>query len=83
MGTPRRHGPTERLPDMVRPGCAFNEWAKGSFLEDPAKRDVTTIALSILHGAAVTLRLSSLRTQGVPVPESARRILPLERERLP
>jgi trans-AT polyketide synthase, acyltransferase and oxidoreductase domains len=61
---------------------AFNEWVKGSFLEDPANRNVTTVALNILHGAAVTLRLSTLRTQGVTVPESARRIVPLERDDL-
>jgi len=44
---------------------AFNEWAKGSFLEDPANRKVVTIALNLLHGAAVIMRLNALKCQGL------------------
>jgi trans-AT polyketide synthase, acyltransferase and oxidoreductase domains len=57
---------------------AFNEWVKGSFLEKPAQRGVVVVALNILYGAAVCLRASALRCQGVRVPSSALRLAPLE-----
>jgi PfaD family protein len=44
---------------------AFNEWAKGSFLEEPRNRTVVTVALNLMYGAAVTLRQAQLRSQGV------------------
>ena len=44
---------------------AFNEWAKGSFLEEPKNRTVVTVALNLLYGAAITLRRGQLRAQGV------------------
>jgi PfaD family protein len=44
---------------------AFNEWAKGSFLEKPEGRNVVPIALNILLGAAVLARANMLRAQGV------------------
>ena len=47
---------------------AFNEWAKGSFLEQPANRRVVTVALNLLYGAALTTRLGQLRAQGVGLP---------------
>jgi PfaD family protein len=47
---------------------AFNEWTKGTFLEEPRNRRVATVALNILHGAAVLSRVHVLRLQGYPVP---------------
>ena len=44
---------------------AFNEWARGSFLEQPKNRTVVTVALNLLYGAAVALRQAQLRSQGV------------------
>jgi PfaD family protein len=44
---------------------AFNEWVKGSFLEKSSNRKAVNVSLNLLHGAAVMLRLSALRTQGV------------------
>lgn len=58
---------------------AFNEWTKGTFLGTPANRDVVTVAYNILYGAAVMLRINSLRNQGFPVPNEALRIPPRER----
>ncbi len=60
---------------------AFNQWAKGSFLEDPAERRTVTVAANLLFGAAVAVRASWLRNQGVAVPSEAAvfRPLPLER----
>ena len=44
---------------------AFNEWAKGSFLEAPENRDAVTVAYNLLAGAAALTRLHALRCQGV------------------
>ena len=49
---------------------AFNEWAKGSFLDEPENRSVVTVALNILHGAALLTRVNALRSQGVKPPRS-------------
>lgn len=56
---------------------AFNEWVKGSFLEDWKKRDVVTIARNIMFGAALLQRTTALERQGIPVPAEVRRFEPL------
>ena len=53
---------------------AFNEWAKGSFLEDWENRDVVTVARNILYGAAVLQRANALAQQGIAVSSKVRRI---------
>jgi len=55
---------------------AFNQWAKGSFLEDPAERRTVTVAANLLFGAAVAVRASLLRSQGVAVPPEAAELRP-------
>jgi PfaD family protein len=57
---------------------AFNEWAKGSFLERPENRKVVTVALNLLYGAAVLLRAAGLRAQGFRLPPGCPRVVPLE-----
>ncbi len=42
---------------------AFNEWTRGSFLEDVTQRKVVTVAYNILFGAAVLLRANQLKQQ--------------------
>ena len=49
---------------------AFNGWVKGSFLEEPEERSVVTVALNILHGAALLTRINALRSQGVQTPRA-------------
>ncbi len=49
---------------------AFNVWAKKSFLEDPAERDVQQIGLNLMEGAALVTRAQQLRSVGVAVPSS-------------
>lgn len=44
---------------------AFNEWAKGSFLEQAKNRDVVTVALNLMYGSAIALRQMQLRSQGL------------------
>lgn len=57
---------------------AFNEWARGSFLESPARRQVVTVGLNLLHGAAVLLRTQALRMQGAALPAGFPDPRPLE-----
>ncbi len=56
---------------------AFNQWVKGSFLENPDHRDVTTVAMNLLVGACVAARAGWIRSQGVALPESAGRFSPM------
>lgn len=58
---------------------AFNEWTRGSFLQQPANRQVATVAYNLLYGAAVMMRINALRSQGFPVPMEALRVPPRER----
>ena len=50
---------------------AFNAWAAGSFLADPAHRTVTQVANNLMEGAAVLTRAQQFRTFGVAVPPEA------------
>ena len=61
---------------------AFNEWARGSFLEAPERRDVVTLGLNLLVGAAALARAGWLRAQGVSLPRAARRFVPRDRAEL-
>jgi len=42
---------------------AFNEWVRGSFLEEITQRKVVTVAYNILFGAAVLQRVNQLKQQ--------------------
>ena len=57
---------------------AFNEWTKGSWLAEPAARNISTVALNILYGAAVIARINNLRTQGVTLTNQVARVEPQE-----
>src|SRR5579864_3144463 len=61
---------------------AFNEWTKGTFLEQPRNRRVVTVALNLLYGAALCQRLHWLRCQGVTLPEEWTQVRPRERGEL-
>jgi acyl transferase domain-containing protein len=50
---------------------AFNCWAAGSFLSEPAHRTVAQIALNLLEGAAALTRARQLTCAGVPMPAAA------------
>jgi PfaD family protein len=56
---------------------AFNEWVKGSFLEPAKERRAVPVALNLLYGAAVCLRVQTLRSQGLSVPASWQNWRPL------
>jgi PfaD family protein len=71
--------PTRRMDYQVWCGPsmgAFNEWARGSFLENRLERRVAVVARNLLYGAAVMLRVSALRSQGLDVPSSVGRAVP-------
>jgi len=61
---------------------AFNEWAKGSFLEQPAARDAVTVAHNLLAGAAGLTRLHALRCQGITIDPGLARQEPQTRDQL-
>jgi len=61
---------------------AFNEWVRGTFLEDPKRREAALVNLNILHGAAVVHRCTNLASQGIPVPPACMQYRPLERAQL-
>lgn len=61
---------------------AFNEWVKGSFLENPLERHAANVALNIMTGAAVASRADMLRKQGIVLPVSAVRFAPRKPQEL-
>lgn len=61
---------------------AFNEWAKGSFLETPKNRTVVGVAQNLLYGACIVLRRQALRQQGVNLPDDCFPLTPMPREEL-
>jgi len=58
---------------------AFNEWTRGSFLEQIENRDIVTVAYNFLFGAAVLNRYRLLCSQGAPVPSESGKFTPLKR----
>jgi PfaD family protein len=59
---------------------AFNEWAKGSALEQPQNRTVVGVALNLLYGACVIQRRQALRQAGVNLPDECFLAGPLSRD---
>lgn len=57
---------------------AFNEWSKGSFLEQPGNRKVVTVALNIMYGAAVMTRINMLHNQGIMLSSEMTHSAPLQ-----
>lgn len=61
---------------------AFNEWTKDTWLAEPAARNVASVALNILYGAAVIARINNLRHQGVCLSDSIAHVAPLTAEKI-
>ena len=49
---------------------AFNDWVRGSYLEEPGNRSVVDVARHIMTGAAYLFRLQQLKAQQVALPPS-------------
>jgi PfaD family protein len=45
---------------------AFNQWVKGSYLENPENRTIAAVAVNLMLGAAVVTRATWLSAQGIP-----------------
>ena len=56
----------------------FNQWVKGTFLENRENRKIATVAMNLMFGAAVATRVNWLRQQGIALPHEAERFYPLE-----
>jgi trans-AT polyketide synthase, acyltransferase and oxidoreductase domains len=57
--------------------AAFNEWVRGTFLDQPEERRVETVGRNILYHAAVLTRARTLATQGVPIPAGIPSLAPV------
>ncbi|MDC0231392.1 PfaD family polyunsaturated fatty acid/polyketide biosynthesis protein [Aureispira] len=77
-------GVKDRLTDMqIWCGPAmgsFNDWVKGTYLENYQQREVADIATHIMKGAAYTYRIQSLKTQGVNLPLEWSVYIPVKNE---
>ncbi len=73
--------PTRKIDYQIWCGPAigaFNQWAKGSFLERSENRRTVTLAMNLLFGAAVATRANWLRCQGIQIPNEAGAVRPME-----
>jgi PfaD family protein len=61
---------------------AFNEWVRGSFLDDFKQRKVDLVGQNIMYGAAVLSRVQQARNLGVRLAPEDTRIDPLQQEAL-
>jgi len=55
---------------------AFNDWVKGTYLEQFENRNVTDVAEQIMQGAAYLYRIQTLRLQGVDFPIELEQFVP-------
>ena len=55
---------------------AFNDWVKGTYLEQFENRNVTNVAEQIMQGAAYLYRIQTLRLQGVDFPIEMEQFVP-------
>lgn len=55
---------------------AFNAWAKGSYLEEPANRRVVDVAWQIMRGAAYLYRVQQLKMQGLRISPALENYVP-------
>lgn len=71
--------PKRRMDYQIWCGPAmgsFNEWAKGSIYEQAENRKAVDLAMNMLYGAAVELRINMLRTQGIDIPQEVSNVRP-------
>jgi len=58
---------------------AFNQWAKGSYLDNYQDRNAVDLAKHLMYGAAYLNRINSLTAQGVKLPTTLLRWKPKQR----
>ena len=59
---------------------AFNQWVKGSFLENYENRKTAEIALNLLFGACISIRAYILKTQGIELPMDIEKFKPMQKQ---
>ncbi|HEY0167243.1 MAG TPA: PfaD family polyunsaturated fatty acid/polyketide biosynthesis protein [Jatrophihabitans sp.] len=57
---------------------AFNDWARGSYLQAPERRHVADVARQLMHGAAYLARVEQLRLAGLRLPSAVRDFRPAD-----
>ncbi len=57
---------------------AFNDWVKGSYLENPEQRGAVDVSEHIMKGAAFLYRLNNLKLQGLSLPATYRVYTPIK-----
>ncbi|QYK11834.1 eicosapentaenoate synthase subunit PfaD [Shewanella rhizosphaerae] len=55
---------------------AFNQWAKGSYLDDYSKRHAVDLAKHLMYGAAYLARVNAIKAQGIKLPGELLRYKP-------
>ena len=79
-------GTPDRIPDMqiwCGPAMgAFNDWVRGTYLEDYRNRRAADIANHIMQGAAYLYRTQTLKMQGVHLPAQLEHYVPSKQEAL-
>ncbi len=61
---------------------AFNEWTRDSYLAEAGNRRVAVVAQNLLYGAALLIRLESMRQQGFHLPETRSAVRPVTPQQL-
>jgi trans-AT polyketide synthase, acyltransferase and oxidoreductase domains len=61
---------------------AFNQWVKGTFLENLENREVAAIALNLLFGASLCIRRAWLQNQNIEIPSEAISFTPIKKNEL-
>ena len=61
---------------------AFNQWAKGTFLENHENRKTAEVALNLLFGACICTRISFLRAQNIGLPLDTISFKPMKKEKI-
>ena len=77
--------PERRLDYQVWSGPsmgAFNDWARGTFLEAPECRSAVVVVHNLMAGAALRARAGALQVQGLDFEPQMLRWAPLEAEPL-
>lgn len=59
---------------------AFNEWTRGTYMEDYHQRRVADVAWQLLTGCAYRCRVQSLKLQGVSLPAEVEGYYPQDKE---
>ena len=61
---------------------AFNDWVKGTYLEQYQNRMVADVAEQIMQGAAYLHRIQNLKTQGLSLPVEMEQFIPVQKKKL-